>query len=83
MLSVSQVEVSEDGGSTWGIAQMEEPVSAYAWRGWSYEWKARPGRYTLCVRATDSQGNTQPIDQPWNIKDMGNNMVHGVEVIVE
>lgn len=82
-LSVSQVEVSEDGGATWGAAQMEEPVSDYAWRGWSYEWKARPGRYTPCVRATDSQGNTQPVDQPWNIQGMGNNMVHRVEVIVE
>ena len=55
----------------------------YAWRPWSFRWEARPGNYTLCVRATDSEGNTQPITQPWNFQGMGNNMVQLVEVIVE
>ena len=82
-LGVSRVEVSADDGSTWSDAQLEEPVSRYAWRGWSFKWEAGPGSYTLCVRATDNKGNSQPLSQPWNFRGMGNNSVQRVDVIVE
>lgn len=82
-LSVAGVEVSTDGGETWSEARLEEPVSRSAWRGWTYEWKARSGRYTLCVRARDSEGNAQPLEQPWTFQGMGNNMVQRVDVIVD
>jgi DMSO/TMAO reductase YedYZ molybdopterin-dependent catalytic subunit len=79
--SVSRVEVSTDGGATWSDARLDEPVSPYAWRGWTFDWNATPGAHTLCVRATDSEGNTQPMDQDWNIGGYGNNMVQRVNVI--
>ena len=82
-LGISRVEVSDDGGATWADARLGEQVSRYAWREWSYQWGAEPGKYTLCVRATDSKGNAQPVDQPWNYQGMGNNMIHRVDVIVE
>ena len=82
-LGISGVEFSEDGGESWSQTQLSEPVSAFAWREWTFLWAARPGRHTLCVRATDSQGNTQPVEQPWNYQGMGNNMVHRLEVLVE
>jgi DMSO/TMAO reductase YedYZ molybdopterin-dependent catalytic subunit len=82
-LGVSRVEVSVDGGLTWSEAQLGEQVSLLAWRVWSAEWEARPGTYTLCVRATDSEGHVQPTAPPWNYQGMGNNMVQRVEVIVE
>ncbi len=82
-LEISQVEFSEDDGESWSQAQLGEPVTIFAWREWTFQWKARPGRHVLCVRATDSQGNTQPVEQPWNYQGMGNNMVHRVEVLVE
>ena len=82
-LSVSRVEVSSDGGASWSDAQLEEQVSRYAWRGWSFEWNATAGHHTLSVRATDSEGSVQPVDQPWNVQGMGNNMAQRVEVIVE
>ncbi len=81
-LQVTKVEVSADGGMSWTDAELEQPVSPFAWRGWHLDWDARPGRYTLCVRATDSQGNVQPVAQPWNLQGMGNNMVQRVHVIV-
>jgi hypothetical protein len=80
---VSRVEVSVDSGSTWSEAQQGEEVSPHAWRGWSFAWQAKPGRHTLCVRATDGEGNTQSIDQHWNYQGMGNNAVQRVDVIVE
>jgi DMSO/TMAO reductase YedYZ molybdopterin-dependent catalytic subunit len=93
-LGVSRVEVSAvptshssaevgDGGPTWHDAQLGDAISPYAWRGWSYQWEAHPGRYSLCVRATDTDGNVQPVPQPWNIQGMGNNMVQWVDVVVE
>ena len=82
-VGVSRVEVSVDGGSTWWDARLGEPLSPYAWRGWSFEWEALPGQYALCARATDIEGNVQPVTQPWNFRGMGNNMVQRVDVIVE
>jgi DMSO/TMAO reductase YedYZ molybdopterin-dependent catalytic subunit len=82
-LGVSRVEVSVDGGATWVEGHLGEPVSPVAWRMWSWPWEARPGRYTICVRATDTEGHVQPILPPWNYQGMGNNMVQRVEVVVE
>lgn len=80
---VVRVEVSQDGGSTWSEAQLSKAVSPRAWREWTYPWNARPGKVTLCVRATDSQGNVQPIEPYWTQGGYGNNMVQRVDVIVE
>jgi len=82
-LSVSCVEVSVDGGSTWSEAQLGETVSPYAWRTWTFLWNATPGMHTLCVRATDSEANVQPLDQQWNYGGYGNNGVQRTNVIVE
>ena len=82
-LNVSGVEWSVDGGSTWSEAQLGEPVSPYAWRTWTFHWNAKPGMYTLCVRAIDSEGNVQPLDQQWNFGGYGNNGVQRVNVVVE
>lgn len=82
-LSVSRVEVSVDGGSTWSDARLGEPVSPHAWRTWTFLWNARRGSRTLCVRATDSEGNLQPLVQKWNFGGYGNNGVQRVTVVVE
>jgi len=42
-----------------------------------------PGNYTLCVRATDTEGNARPVTQTWNYHGVGNNMVQRVDVVVE
>lgn len=82
-LAVARVEVSSDGGATWSHARLGDAVSPHAWREWTLEWDARPGRYTLCVRATDSAGNVQPAEQEWNFGGYGNNSVQRVDAIVE
>jgi DMSO/TMAO reductase YedYZ molybdopterin-dependent catalytic subunit len=82
-LSISRAEVSVDNGSTWLEAQLGEPVSAYAWRPWTFRWDAKPGMYTLCVRASDGEGNVQPLEQHWNVGGYGNHMVQRVNVIVD
>lgn len=52
-------------------------------RTWTFPWGARRGAHTLCVRATDPEGNVQPIEQQWNFGGYGNNGVQRVTVVVE
>lgn len=63
---IVKVEVSTDGGGSWNAAGLGRDHAHYAWRLWSYEWKAKGGAYTIMSRATDSQGRTQPAAPVWN-----------------
>lgn len=56
---ISRVEVSTDGGRTWNEARLAAQLDPDSWRQYLYGWDARPGRYTLQVRATDGEGRTQ------------------------
>ncbi len=77
--AISSVEVSADGGASWSRARLGPPSSAWAWRGWEWDWElTEPGDYELCCRATDDAGNTQPLDPPWNLGGYSNNSVHRV-----
>ncbi len=78
---ISRVEVSIDG-SGWSDAELERPLSEFAWRGWSFEWDALPGSHQIYVRATDDAGATQPSEPFWNFQGMGNNAVYPLEVLV-
>ena len=56
---ISKVEVSVDGGKTWQTATLKDPLGPYTWRLWRLEWDAKPGEYTVVVRATDGTGKVQ------------------------
>jgi hypothetical protein len=79
---VERVEVSTDGGTTWAEAELEPPLSPYAWRGWRFLWDARPGDHEVRSRATDAAGNTQPDEAEWNLEGYCNNAVQRVPVTV-
>jgi DMSO/TMAO reductase YedYZ molybdopterin-dependent catalytic subunit len=80
---IAKVEVSVDGGFSWAEAGLEDSVSPYAWRAWSYDWDAtKSGEHELCVRATDDAGNVQPTAQNWNREGVQNNSVQRVRVVV-
>ena len=57
---VSAVEFSADGGRSWQPATLRAPLSALSWVLWTATWDARPGEYTLQVRARDGSGALQP-----------------------
>ena len=61
-----------------------DPLGPYAWRPWVYEWETtEPGEYELCVRATDSAGNTQATGgEARNMGGYGVNAVQRVAVVV-
>ncbi|WFE34239.1 sulfite oxidase [Micromonospora sp. WMMD975] len=80
---VTSVEVTFDGGDTWVAACLDEPTGGgWAWRRWSVDWAATPGRHVLGARATDASGRTQPVEQPWNRGGFANNLVQRVTVVV-
>jgi DMSO/TMAO reductase YedYZ molybdopterin-dependent catalytic subunit len=79
---VTRVEVTTDGGVTWAEAELGDPVGEHAWRAWSYEWTANPGRHTLSARASDASGRTQPVQPMWNRGGFANNVVQRVDVAV-
>jgi len=56
---IERVEVSTDGGKTWNAARLARQLDVDSWRQYVYDWDARPGQYTLMVRATDGTGETQ------------------------
>jgi DMSO/TMAO reductase YedYZ molybdopterin-dependent catalytic subunit len=81
---IARVEVSVDGGGAWADAALEpDPDHRWAWAGWTFTWEASaPGAFTLCCRATDETGETQPLEPPWNLGGYENNAVQRVPVVV-
>ena len=80
---VTKVEISIDEGANWNPATLGRDHAHYAWRLWSYDWKAaKPGDYTILSRATDSQGLTQPMEAVWNPSGYLNNAIDKVTVHV-
>ena len=57
---IRKVEVSTDGGLTWEMASLYDPLSQYTWVFWKYGWDSPDsGNHRLMVRATDGDGQTQ------------------------
>ena len=78
---VAKVEASANGGRDWHEVSLVGPSSPTAWRQWEHSWRVdKPGHYILMVRATDSAGNTQPANIPWNFRGYGNNGIHTIAV---
>ncbi|MFF4906052.1 sulfite oxidase [Streptomyces sp. NPDC001260] len=79
---VTRVDVSTDAGRTWREAELEpDDGRPWAWRRWHFGWTAAEGEYELSARATDAEGHTQPLQQPWNRGGFANNLVQRVPVL--
>ena len=63
---IRRVEVSSDGGSTWRDAALERDYGKYSFRRWNAAWDARPGSYSIAVRATANDGSVQTATPIWN-----------------
>lgn len=80
---VVKVEISDDGGATWSVADLDPRHDPYAWRLWSFLWTPRrPGRNRVSARATDSRGSVQPREAIWNPGGCLHNGWHSVEIDV-
>jgi DMSO/TMAO reductase YedYZ molybdopterin-dependent catalytic subunit len=77
---VARVEIAIDGH--WHEAALAEPAAKFAWQSWRHLWQAKPGEYELACRATDGNGEVQPLEPCWDAGGFGNNAVQRVRVWV-
>lgn len=72
---ITKVELSTNGGSSWAAAKLVGDSKPGAWRLWEFDWKtpSNAGKAVLTARATDSTGQTQPLDRDW---DRGTYMIN-------
>jgi len=83
--AITRVEVSFDFGISWKPSKLSPAKNKYAWQ--VFEAKVdlpKKGYYEVWARATDSDGNSQPIILPgWNPKGYLNNACHRIAVKVK
>ncbi len=64
---IERVDVSTDGGQSWSAAKLGENLGRYSFRSWTTSVSfAQAGAIVLMVRATNRQGETQPLQASWN-----------------
>ncbi|MZH05764.1 MAG: molybdopterin-dependent oxidoreductase [Nitrospinae bacterium] len=82
--SVREVHVSINFGRTWQKADLKKPVNRYAWQNWDAVLQfPTKGYYEVWARATDSEGEMQPMVVPgWNPSGYINNAMHRIAVTV-
>lgn len=83
-LEVSTMEYSIDFGSSWKFAELEKPKNRLAWQHFKATVSLpKKGYYEIWARATDSNGERQPMVLPgWNPKGYLNNACHRIAVKV-
>jgi DMSO/TMAO reductase YedYZ molybdopterin-dependent catalytic subunit len=82
---ISRVEVSTDGGQTWGDAKLKPPLGPYTWVLWDFAWSPPGdlrGRINLQARATDGDGALQTAEELPPYPD-GATGYHTVDVTIE
>ena len=80
---IREVEVSDDGGSSWRRAQLGPDLGRYSFREWSATWQPpRAGTYQLMARAFNTIGESQDYDALWNPPGYMRNLIEHVDVQV-
>jgi sulfane dehydrogenase subunit SoxC len=62
---IAKVEVSTDGGKSWSLAVLGQPVLSKALTRFSLPWQWNGEPATVLSRATDEKGNVQPTHSAW------------------
>lgn len=81
---ISKVEYSIDFGKTWNTCTLETTSNKFEWHVFNARINfPQKGYYEVWARATDSDGNTQPMILPgWNPKGYLNNASHRIAIKV-
>lgn len=84
-LEVSKAAYSIDFGATWKPCSLEAPKNRFAWQHFSASVKfPKKGYYEVWVKATDTNGVSQPMLLPgWNPKGYLNNACHRIAIKVK
>lgn len=80
---IKDVVVSVDNGKTWNTARLGRDLGKYSWVQWHHSWRpAKPGKYTVMAKATNSIGESQPSESLWNPSGYLWNKIEKIEVNV-
>ena len=81
---VERLDVSIDFGRTWSGAELQPPANRLAWQNWDLDVTfPEAGYYEVWARATDANGDAQPMVLPgWNPRGYLNNACHRIAVYV-
>jgi len=77
---IREVEISDDGGSTWRRVSLGRDLGPYAFREWSAAWTPpRAGAARVMVRAFNRIGESQGTEPLWNPSGYLRNVIESVE----
>ncbi len=77
---IREVAYSTDGGQSWREAQLGEDLGRYSFRPFTFGFTPDKGTYTVCVRAWNRSGQSQPMDALWQPAGYMRNVVERVAV---
>jgi len=78
---VRRIEVSLDGGGSWGTADLGPDMGRFSFRPWRFSFTpATPGHQFIMARASNAQGTTQPSELIFNPPGYHNNVVQKLAV---
>jgi len=75
---IASVQVSTDGGKTWGAGKLGEDLGRFAFRPWSFELAAKSGANTVLVNATNKLGQSQTSELIFNPAGYHNNVMQSI-----
>jgi hypothetical protein len=80
---IAEVLLSADGGRTWRRTTLGKDLGKYSFREWSMPLAAGPGPLELKVRATNTIGESQPLEPLWNPAGYMRNVVETVRITIQ
>lgn len=78
---IARVDISVDGGRSWGSANLRRPLGALSWTLWEYSWRPVSGQYIIAARAVDLAGYVQTPHTAPPLPD-GSSGYHAISVTV-
>jgi sulfite dehydrogenase len=77
---IRTVQVSTDGGKTWGSATLGEDLGRFAFRPWNFELAAKKGKNAVMVNATNKLGQSQTGELIFNPAGYHNNVMQNIKL---
>ena len=80
---IGAVDISVDGGRTWRSATLGQDLGRFSFREWrSTVTFAAPGAGEILVRASNRDGQVQPMEATWNASGYRRNVVERTSVVI-
>ena len=79
---LARIDLTTSEGTPLGSTTVPPDAPAFAWQEFSFRLSLDPGEHILVARATDRDGNTQPLSPRWNTLGYANNAVRPTRIRV-